>query len=163
MSFNSNMIKLVSLLGLSALTSAQVFSGQGKVVPAVWTSRGTIGEAIGCLTDAGLWTTDSANCGTYTGVATTESGTVVSTILSTSAGYCNIIFGGDIHDHLSYACGNPDANTATATEVLSFASEPFLGFGEYWDLGVTGSNLLPEMIHPASILQETRRLATCGC
>ncbi|GAM33781.1 hypothetical protein TCE0_013r00931 [Talaromyces pinophilus] len=117
-----------------------VFSGQGKVVPAVWTSRGTIGEAVGCLTDAGLWTTDSANCGTFTGVATTESGTVVSTILSTSAGYCNIIFGGDIHDHLSYACGNPDANTATATEVLSFASEPFLGFGEYWDLGVTGSN-----------------------
>lgn len=111
------MIKLVSLLGLSALTSAQVFSGQGKVVPAAWTSSGTIGEAVGCLTDAGLWTTDSANCGTFTGVATTESGTVVSTILSTSAGYCNIIFGGDIHDHLSYAWGNPDANTATATEV----------------------------------------------
>lgn len=156
MSFNSNIIKLVGLLGLSALTSAQVFSGQGQVIPAVWAS-GTIGEAVGCLTDAGLWTTNSAHCGTFTGVATIESGTVVSTILSTSAGYCNIIFGGDMHDHGSYACGNPDANTATATEVryqdlpdtfkiliyvqvLSFRSEPFLGFGEYFDLGVTGGN-----------------------
>jgi hypothetical protein len=25
-------------------------------------------------------------------------------------------------------------------QVYSFASEPFLGFGEYWDLGVTGGN-----------------------
>lgn len=120
MSFNSNMIKLVSLLGLSALTSAQVFSGQGQVIPAVWTSSGTIGEAVGCLTDAGLWTTNSANCGTFTGVATTVSGRVVSTILSTSAGYCNIISGGNINDHLSYACGNPDADTATATEVRTW-------------------------------------------
>jgi hypothetical protein len=117
MSLNSSMIKLISLLGLSALTSAQVFSGQGQVIPAVWTSSGTVGEAVGCLTDAGLWTADSANCGTFTGVATSEDGTVVSTILSTSAGYCNIIFGGDINDHLSYACGNPDADTATASEV----------------------------------------------
>lgn len=116
MSLKSNMIGLVSLLGLSALTSAQVFSGQGQVIPAVWTSSG-IGEAVGCLNNAGLWTTDSANCGTFTGIATIDSGTVLSTVLSTSAGYCNIIFGGDIHDHLSYACGNPDANTATATEV----------------------------------------------
>ncbi|RAO67374.1 uncharacterized protein BHQ10_003386 [Talaromyces amestolkiae] len=139
MSFNSNIIGLVSLIGLSALTSAQVFSGQGHVVPAVWAS-GTVGEAVGCLTNAGLWTTDSANCGTFTGVATTQSGTVVSTILSTSAGYCNIISGGNINDHLSYACGNPDADTATATPVYSFSSVPFLGYGEYWDLGVTGGN-----------------------
>ncbi|EEA23424.1 hypothetical protein TMatcc_002291 [Talaromyces marneffei ATCC 18224] len=134
------MLKLITLLGLSALASAQVFSGQGKLVPAIWARTLTLGDAVGCLTDTGLWTTDSANCGTFTGNATIENGNVTSTLLSTSAGSCGIIWRGNNNNHLSYACGSPDADSPTPSFVYSITNKPFLGFGQYAYLGVTGGN-----------------------
>lgn len=60
------MLRNTILLALTGLASATTFSGTGQLRALASSTSGN-GTSLGCISDAGSWTTDEEACGTFTG------------------------------------------------------------------------------------------------
>jgi hypothetical protein len=99
---------LLSYLGVAALVDASPtpqnaatpFLGAGRLTALHDTDR----EYMGCITDAGLWTVDERQCGTFNGVSTDDYGGVH---LSSALGICGVCNGCG----LVFSCGKDGVET----------------------------------------------------
>ncbi|KAL2162955.1 hypothetical protein VTH06DRAFT_6791 [Thermothelomyces fergusii] len=78
---------LLAALASSQLAAGETFIGRGQL-RTLWNEGDH--EDLGCLTDTGLWTTNEALCGTFTGTALDVS-TLRTFTLSTATGPCTIL------------------------------------------------------------------------
>ncbi|KAK6084335.1 hypothetical protein SCUP515_01449 [Seiridium cupressi] len=87
------MLRNITLAALAGVASATTFNGTGQLrtLSSLTADRGT---DLGCLTNAGNWTTEDSLCGTFTG---TRSGSVYTTLTSLD-GPCTI-------DDSKFTCG----------------------------------------------------------
>lgn len=76
------MARILSFIALTCVATCLDFEGQGQIVAL---AQGGTSIAEGCLTDAGLWTLDTASCGLFTGTHNTTTSVVT---LSTTSGAC---------------------------------------------------------------------------
>jgi hypothetical protein len=111
---------LFSLLGAALLVpasptlrdAATPFLGTGRLTALHDTDR----EYMGCITDAGLWTIDERQCGTFKGVSTDNYGGVH---LSSALGICGVCNGCG----LVFSCGKEGVETDFYVRVVAGVPE----------------------------------------
>ncbi|KAK3297243.1 uncharacterized protein B0H64DRAFT_372631 [Chaetomium fimeti] len=139
---------LLSLLTTTTTTTAHPttprsttgFTGRGQL-RTLW-NEGDHAD-LGCLTPAGLWTTDNAHCGTFTGTALGTSSLPTFTLTS-AAGPCRI-YGG------RFTCGGGDAGVEFGIWPFpnSIPGKDCLRYGQYGLMASSGEGGPPAVGDPA--------------